>query len=109
MIFTYRAGAELPNLTLPWQEETSAGTFADLDLSSGYTFALTLEPIAAGTAITPNATVTGSNGSVTIDWANDDLDIDPGVYIIRLRATETSTAHDRDYKPNNEDRIRIVA
>lgn len=108
-IFTYRAGAELPNLTLPWQEEVSPGdTWTNLDLSSGYTFTLTLVDSSGTTQLTKTTNITGADGSVTVDWANDDLDLSTGIYTMYLRANENGTSHDRDYRPANPIQIRIV-
>lgn len=104
--FVYRRGAELPGLTLPWQEETAANTYTDLDLSSGYTFTLTLEDSDGTTTLTKTTGITGSDGSVAVAWAVDDLDIALGTYALRLRANETATSKDRDYSP--EDPIRLI-
>jgi hypothetical protein len=94
-IATYRRGAELPALVLPWQTETAPGVWADLDLSTGYTFALTLVA-PNGTTTTPGA-MTGADGKVTVNWSNGNLDLAPGRYEFRLRATTGGL--DRDYRP----------
>lgn len=96
MKFTYRRGAELPALTLPWQEQATATTWTDLDLSSGYTFSLTLTQDST-TALTKTTGITGQNGSVLVAWEADDLDIAPGTYTLHLRATTGGL--DRDYSP----------
>lgn len=106
--FTYRAGAELPGLTLPWQEETAQGTWTDLDLSSGYTFTLTLVDASGTTVLTKTTGITGANGSVVVTWATDDLAITTGSYVLYLRARETATTKDRDYSPSNPIRMTIV-
>ena len=99
--FTYRAGAELPGLTLPWQEETAQGVWTDLDLSSGYTFTLTLLDRSGATALTKTTNITGANGSVAVAWAADDLALTAGTYTLHLRARETATSKDRDYSTDN--------
>ena len=106
--FTYVAGAELPGLTLPWKEELTADTWTDLDLSSGYTFTLTLTDTAGTVALTKTTNITGADGSVTVAWAVDDLDQTTGIYTLRLRARETATSKDRDYRPDNPITINIV-
>lgn len=106
--FTYRRGAERPNITLPWQEETSQGVWADLDLSSGYTFVATLTRIDDGTtALTKTSSITGADGSVTIVWAADELDIPPGSHRLNVRATNSSL--DRDHSPDAPTEIIIKA
>lgn len=96
VIATYRRGAELPALVLPWQTETTPGVWADLDLSTGYTFTLTL--IAPdGSPTTPAGAKTGAVGKVTVGFASGALDLTPGRYEFRLRATVGDL--DRDYRP----------
>jgi len=107
--FKYRAGDELPGITLPWQEQTGPNTWADLDLSTGYTFTVRLLPISGADAVTVNATVTGYNGGVTIDWAVDDLAIAPGFYELDVVAHETATNKDRTYSPEKRPIVRIVS
>lgn len=104
--FVYRRGAELPSITLPWKTETAPKVYTNLDLSDGYTFALTLD--GPGDAITPSAVVTGGDGFVTIAWAVDDLDITPGLYLVGLRANETITGKDRDYEPTEAVYVRVI-
>lgn len=108
MRFTYRAGAELPGLTLPWQEELTQDVWTDLDLTTGYTFSLTLVNAAGTTALTKTTGITGADGSVVVAWAAGELDIAPGRYELRLRATETATSKDRDYAPGEPPLIQIV-
>lgn len=106
--FTYRRGAERPGLVLPWKTETSAGVFTDLDLSSGYTFSLTLTLVSDGTtALTKTTGITGANGSVSVSWAADELDIATGMYRLDLRATTGGL--DRDYRPGRQIEIQIIA
>ncbi len=106
--FTYRSGAELPGLTLPWQEETAAGVWTDLDLTSGYTFSLTLALTTATTAALVKTTgITGYDGGVTIDWAAGELALPAGTYVLGLRAT--SGTGDRDYRPGTPITIVIKA
>lgn len=104
---TYRRADELPALVLPWQEETAAGVFEDLDLTSGYTFTVTLIN-SAGTALTPAPTVVGSDGAVTITWATNDLDIAATTYRLRLVARHTATSKDRTWSPGKPFSITIV-
>lgn len=106
--FVYKAGAELPGLTLPWQEELTRNTYTDLDLSSGYTFSLTLTGLGASTAaLTKTTGITGAVGSVSVAWAADELDLAAGVYKLELRARETATSKDRDYSPSNPPVVQI--
>jgi len=106
--FTYRAGAELPGLTLPWKEELTAGTFTDLDLSSGYTFTLSLVDSSAVTALTKTTNITGTTTGATVAWATDELDIAVGHYSMYLRARETATSKYRDYRPDSPITIVIT-
>lgn len=105
--FTYRRGAERPNLTLPWQEQTAAATWTDLDLSSGFTFTATLTNTAGTVVVTKTTGITGANGSVTIAWAADELDIAPTTYTLHVRATTGGV--DRDYSPADPVKIIITA
>ena len=108
-IFTYERGAELPSLTLPWQEETAQDTWTDLDLSGGtHTFTLTLVDRSGTTVLTKTSGITGNNGSVSVVWAVDELDIAEGTYKMFLRARETATTKDRDYRPGNPLHVKIV-
>ena len=107
--FTYRAGAELPTMTLGWNEETAQDVWTALDLSSGYTFTLTLVNTAGTIALTKTTNITGTATGVTVVWATDDLDQTVGEYQLRLRARETATSKDRDYAPARPIVINIVA
>lgn len=98
LLTTYNRGDELPTLTLPWQTETAANTWSDLDLSSGYTFSLTLTNSAGTVVVTKTSGIAGANGSVVITWATDDLDIAEGMYVFELVATETATSKTRTYR-----------
>lgn len=104
---TYTAGDEFPGLTLPWLYESSSGVWSSLDLSSAYTFVLTLVA-ADGTSNATSATVTGADGSVSIGWAADDLVLDAGVYSLKLIASHTSSGNERSYSPGDPVRIIIV-
>lgn len=108
--FHYNAGDERPALTLPWQEETSQGVWTDLDLSSGYTFSLTLTLLVrSGTsstaALTKTTNITGNDGSVTVTWAAGELALTPGEYELQLTATTGGV--DRSYSPGNPIKIHI--
>lgn len=105
-MFTYRRGAERPNLTLPWQEQAGPDTWTDLDLSSGYTFQLTLTNRLGAVVVTKTSGIAGTDGAATVTWAADELDIEPDVYTLNLRATTGGV--DRDYSPGQPVRVRIV-
>ena len=104
---TYAAGDEYPTLTLPWQEELSQGVWTDLDLSSGWTFAVTLTHT-DGSTESPSPVVTGADGSVNIAWAADDLAIATGVWELSLVASETASSKQRSYSPGDPVRITIT-
>lgn len=107
-VFTYRRGAERPGLVLPWQTETAQGVWSNLDLSSGYTFTLTLTSASGTVALTKTTGITGANGSVSVSWAAAELDITEGVYSLHLRARDGSS-FDRDYRPADPIRVAIVS
>ena len=97
--FSYRPGAEIPYLTLPWQYEVSSGVWADLDMTSGYTFSLTLTPADSSTpTLTKTTNIVGLASGVRVEWQSGELDIAPGRYRLDLRAT--SGGADRDYRPS---------
>ena len=106
--FTYEQAAELPGLTLPWQEETSANTWTNLDLSSGYTFTLRLVDKDGVDTLTKTTNITGADGSVVVAWAVGDLNIAAGTYTLRLSALETGTGKNRTYAPGRPVQIVIV-
>lgn len=103
--FTFRRGATRPNITLPWQEEIAQNVWADLNLSTGYTFVLELVRNAT-VALTKTTGITGTDGSVTVAWAAGELALTVGTYQLNLRAT--SGGLDRDYSPDSPVRIKIV-
>lgn len=107
-IFVYNRGDELPGLTLPWQTETAQNTYTDLDLSSGYTFSLTLTNSADEVVVTKTSGITGADGSVVIAWAVDELDIAEGLYEFTLVATETATGKTRTYRRGERVNLRII-
>jgi hypothetical protein len=104
--FHYERGAEHPSLTLPWQEETAPKVWTDLDLSAGYTFTLRLVNAAGTDVVTKTTNLVGADGSVTVNWDTDELDIAETAYTLRLRAREVATSKDRDYRP--KDPVQIV-
>jgi hypothetical protein len=106
--FVYRRGAELPGLRLPWQEQTGTNAWSDLDLSTGYTFTLTLISDAGAATLTKTGGIVGGVGYVDVLWAVNELDIAAGDYTAQLRARETATSKDRDYSPQRPLRISIV-
>ena len=69
-LFIYRAGQETPGIVCGWQYESAINTWTDLDLSTGYTFSLTLTNESTGVvALTKTTNITGlaaSGFSVTI-------------------------------------------
>lgn len=108
---TMRRGAELPGLWLPWQEETAPNVWADLDLSSGWTFSLDLQFPNGRSALSAPKTsgITGADGYVVIAWAAGDLDLAPNRrYLFKLRARETATSRDRDYSPDRWPTVTIT-
>lgn len=105
---TKRAGAELPGERLPWQEQTGADTWEDLDLSSGYTFTLEIETPAGTVVLTKTTGITGGVGYVDVVWATGELDIAKGTYLFKLRARETATGKDRDYSPGGWPQLVIT-
>ena len=105
--FAFRAGDDLPGLTFRWQQETSAGVFTDLDLSSGYTFVMALVDADGVTAFS-TTNLTGADGSVTVVFVSGDLDLEAGVYTVELTASETATSKQRSYSPLSPPRIQIV-
>lgn len=103
-----RQGSELPDLTLPWQEQTGIRTWTDLDLTSGYTFTLTLTDHNGKVQLTKTTGITGYDGSVVVAWAVGELDLAVGPYTLRLRANETGTSKDRDYYPDDPPILEIT-
>lgn len=81
-------GDELP----PWQPSITIDGATE-DYSTGHTFTVTLT--LGSTTVTKTDGITGNaDGSVTVTWAPDELDITPGTY--RMRLTIHRTADDRD-------------
>ena len=111
---SYRGSATsaLPSLTLPWQEQLTGGsnpTWGDLDLSSGYTFTLTLTDTDATVGLTKTTNIVGLTTGVRVDWAVGDLDLTVGMtYDLELEALETGTGKSRDYEPSDSVRIAIT-
>jgi len=106
--FEYERSAELPGLTLPWEEQLTATTWANLDLSTGYTFTLRLVDSDNVDVLTKTTNITGADGSVVVAWAVGDLDLTPGTYTLRLSALETGTGKNRTHSPGDPVRIVIV-
>lgn len=73
----YRRGAASPDLVLVWLDASGA----PLDLSLAGTFTLYLWDGAAAPALTKTTGLTGAkSGALTVDWADNDLDIAPDTY-----------------------------
>ena len=107
-IFTYRQGAELPFLTLPWKAETAEGVYTDIDMSLGTTFELTLTRADDSTvALTKTTGLVGLTNGVRVEWAAGELEIPTGDHHLKLRATDSD--RDRDYRPADPLQITIVA
>ena len=104
--FSYKRGAEYPYLTLTWEGETASGVYAGIDMSTDYTFSMTLTEVSSTTAtLTSTTNMVGLSTGVRIEWAAGDLDIAPGIYVLALRATIGGL--DRDYRPGNPLTIEI--
>ena len=83
--------------------------WTDLDLSTGYTFTLTLTASDGTVTVTKTTGLTGTGTGVNVAWAVGELDIAVGTYYLNLRARETATSKDRDYRPGRPIRVNIVA
>jgi len=106
-LFIYRAGQETPGIVCPWQYESALNTWTDLDLSTGYTFSLTLTLESTGVVgLTKTTNITGTTTGFTIAWATGELDIDTGLYTMRV--TATTGGLQREYRPGSPPRIQIV-
>jgi len=103
----YRRSDAKPDLTLPWEEETAQGSYSSLDMSTGYTFALTLVGLDGTTALTKSTNITGADGSVTIVWDVGDLDIAAGTYELRLTVTD-ALSKPRHHEPDEPLLIQIT-
>lgn len=62
------------------------------NMSSGYTFSVKVAASPTATAaLTKTTNITGAAGGVvTVAWAPNELDIEPGLYIVQLKASRTS-------------------
>ena len=106
---TYSRGSALPGIRLPWEYEVTPNVFDDLDLSSGYTFVFELYDRDNHRGLNKTTGITGGDGYVDIAWALTDLDLDYGLYVARMTATETATAKPRRWRPDDPLVIEIVA
>ena len=87
MALRWTAGDELPHFVATIEINGSTTT----DLSSGWTFALTLRQGSATPVLTKSTNITGAAGSkVTVAWSDNDLNVPAGTYSARLVATRTS-------------------
>jgi hypothetical protein len=92
MSLTYFRADERP----AWQATVTVNGVAD-DLSTGHTF-----QVKAATAADPDTAVltksTGiagaAGGVVTVSWAPNELDLEPGRYVVQLKVSRTSDAHE---------------
>lgn len=101
MALTYHRGDELPQ----WVATVTVNGTAP-DLSTGYTFAVTVRQGDGTAVLTKTTNITGASaGVVTVAWASDDLDITPGTYRVLLTATRTSDSAEWTV----EDQLRIVS
>ena len=107
-LFIYRSGAENPGIVCPWSYESAANTWTALDLSTGFTFSLTLTDSAGTVALTKTTNITGTSTGFTIAWATGELVLTVGLYTMNVRVTETATSLDRDYRPGNPVRVQIT-
>lgn len=67
------------------------------DLSTGHTFEVNIAPRhdPTVTALTKTQGITGSaEGVVTVQWEPDDLDLDPGGYLVQITVTRTSDSYE---------------
>ena len=87
MALRWHAGDELPH----WVSTIRINDSTATDLSSGWTFVVTLRQGTATPVLTKSTNITGAAGSVvTVAWADGDLAVAPGTYRARLVATRTS-------------------
>lgn len=101
MALTYHRGDELPQ----WVATVTINGTAP-DLSSGYTFSVTVRQGDGTAVLTKTTNITGAaSGVVTVAWADGDLDIAPGTYRVLLTATRTSDSAEWTV----EDQLRIVS
>lgn len=100
MALTYHRGDELPQ----WVATVTVNGSTP-DLSSGYTFTVTVKQGSDAAVLTKTTNITGATaGVVTVAWADGDLDIAAGTYRVLLAATRTSDSAEWTV----EDQLRIV-
>lgn len=87
MALSYASGDERPS----WQATVTVNGVAE-DMSSGYTFGVTLTNVGTGTVVLTKTTgITGATGGVvTVAWATNELAVAQGSYLAQLVATRTS-------------------
>lgn len=87
MSLTYHRADERP----AWVATVSINGATD-NMSSGYTFQVKVATSPTATvALTKTTNITGaSGGQVTVAWAPNELDLEPGLYIVQLKASRTS-------------------
>lgn len=91
MSLSYFAGDERPD----WQATVTVNGTTD-NMSSGYTFEVKVATALDATAVLTKTTgITGAaNGVVTVSWADGDLAITPGTYVVTLTASRTSDSRE---------------
>lgn len=102
--WVYRQDQEEPAFAVDWRDHDNQ----TIDFSTGYTFQVKLSKgVGTAATVTKTSGITGSATSpnVTIAWASGELNIDPGEYIVFIKAV--SVAGDRRFMPGSEPTIVI--
>lgn len=102
--WVYRQDQEEPAFAVDWRDHNNQV----IDFSTGYSFQVKLKKgVATAAVLTKTTGVTGSADSpnITIAWASGELNVDPGEYIVFIKAT--SVAGDRRFMPGSEPTIII--
>jgi hypothetical protein len=99
---TYRQGQESPGLSFGWVD--SDGNPIDF---STYSFTLEIVDRSNVAVVTKTAGITGGVGVVDVDWATNELNIDPGDYRLLLVGRD-GAGNDRAFNPANPPVIAIV-
>lgn len=100
MALTYHRGDELPQ----WVATVTVNGTAP-DLSTGYTFVVTVKQGDGTAVLTKSTNISGATaGVVTVSWADAELDITAGTYRVMLTATRTLDSAEWTV----EDQLRIV-
>lgn len=77
---------------LPAWVPTISSNGANPDFSTGWTFQVKVAASPTATAaLTKTTNITGATGgAVTVAWAPNELDLEPGLYLCQLTATRSS-------------------